>query len=97
MLKNMKIGMRLGLGFGAVLLIFVAAVVITSYLLMGANASAKLVEDETLPFLMRAYELDVKVTQVSEALTDVAATHNMDGLKEAEKAAGEVRKILSDL
>ena len=36
--------------------------------------------------------MDVNATKVSETLTDVAATHNTDGLKEAEKAAGLVRE-----
>jgi methyl-accepting chemotaxis protein len=92
MFKNMKTGMKLGLGFGLVLLLFVVSGVMTNQYLNVTDNASRQVKDETLPFLMSAYELDVNTTKVSEALTDVAATHNTDGLKEAEKAAGLVRE-----
>ena len=95
MIKNMKIGMRLGLGFGAVLLVFVAAVVTTTIFLKGVKSGSELVANESIPFLMTAYELDVNVTEVSENLTDVSATHNPDGFKDAEKAAGAVKEELA--
>lgn len=95
MIKNMKIGMRLGMGFGAVLLVFVAAVLMTTLSLKAVDDSSKLVANESLPFLMAAYELDVNVTEVAENLTDVSATHNTDGFNEAEKAAKAVKEELS--
>ena len=55
-IKNLKIGMRLGLGFGLVLLLFVVSGVITNqYLNVSSNAS-KQVENETLPYLLLADE-----------------------------------------
>jgi len=92
MFKNLKIGIRMGLGFGVVLLLFAAAVLISLQFLRIVGNNSSMVADETVPFLMRAYELDVNVTKVSETLTDVAATHNTEGYKEAEAAAGKVRE-----
>ncbi|MBI5409554.1 MAG: HAMP domain-containing protein [Nitrospirae bacterium] len=95
MIKNMKIGVRLGLGFGAVLLVFVAAVLMTTLSLKAVDNSSKQVANESVPFLMTAYELDINVTEVAENLTDAALTHNTDGIKEAEKAAGVVKEDLA--
>src|SRR3989339_208702 len=92
MFSNLKIGARLGLGFGVILFIFATAVVISSLLLNTVGNSTTQVADETLPFLMEAYEMDVNITKVSEALTDVSATHNTEGLKEAEKNAAQAKK-----
>jgi methyl-accepting chemotaxis protein len=92
MFNNMKTGMKLGFGFGLVLLLFVVSGVMTNQYLNVTDNASRQVKDETLPFLISAYELDVNATKVSETLTDVAATHNTDGLKEAEKAAGLVRE-----
>ena len=93
--NNMKIGKRLATGFGAVVLVFAVAVIATTLYLKVAEKNARLVADESLPFLMLAYELDLSSTEVAENLTDVAATHNLDGLKDAEKVAGKFREDLA--
>ena len=93
--KNMKIGMRLTVGFGSVVLVFAIAVIATTLFLKVAEKNARQVAEETLPFLMLAYELDIAATEVSENLTDVSATHNAGGFKEAEKAAGKFRESLA--
>jgi methyl-accepting chemotaxis protein len=93
--NNMKIGSKLGSGFGVVILVFATAVIATTLYLKIAEKNARLVADESVPFLMLAYELDLSSTEVAENLTDVAATHNVDGLKDAEKAAGKFREGLA--
>jgi len=93
--NNMKIGSKLSGGFGMVVLVFAAAVISTMLYLKIAEKNARLVADESVPFLMMAYELDLSSTEVAENLTDVAATHKLDGLKDAEKAAGNFREALA--
>ncbi|MFZ5758271.1 MAG: methyl-accepting chemotaxis protein [Thermodesulfobacteriota bacterium] len=95
MLKNMRIATRLGLGFAAVIVVFVLAVTATMLLLRGTETNTKQMDGETLPFLMLAYELDIKVIRVSEILTDVAATHDTGGLAEAEKISADFRQGLA--
>jgi len=93
-LSNLKIAARLGSGFGVILTIFVIAVVITAFMLKAVSRDAKQVATESLPFLITAYELDVDVTAVSESLTDAAATHNLESVKEAESKSKKVREDL---
>ncbi|MBI5328527.1 MAG: methyl-accepting chemotaxis protein, partial [Deltaproteobacteria bacterium] len=85
--KNMKIGLRLGLGFGAVMLIFAAVIIITILSLKTATNSAKHVAGESLPFALLADEMAFNVVQVQQFLTDVSATHDTEVYKEAEDAA----------
>ncbi len=95
MFKTMKIGTRLVLGFGTVLALFALATAISSILLKNVYNGSKQVEGETLPFLIRAYEMNWDVTKVSEVLTDVAATHHAEGYQEAAQAADDFRKNLA--
>jgi len=94
-LKNMKIGTKLGLGFGTILVLFVGAVAVTSLMLERVKGDSEQVANETVPYLMRAYELDIATISMSEAFTDISATHNADGFKEAEMKAVEFREGLS--
>jgi len=92
---NMKIGKRLGLGFGLVLAIFVVTVGTSIVKLKQIDHESKQVAVESIPSLMAAYEMDISVIDVSEALTDVAATHRTEGFKEAEKSAKKFKEGLS--
>ena len=87
MLKDMKIGQRLGLGFGLVILFFVATVLVTTVYLKTADTSAKLVANESVPYAITAGDMVLDVAQVQQFLQDVSATHNPGGYKDAEEAA----------
>lgn len=90
--ENLKVGIRLGGGFGRVLAIFAAAVVVTTLLLNVVERESRQIGDESLPFLLTANEMDINATRVSEALTDVSATRDMEGLKMADEAAQSFRE-----
>jgi methyl-accepting chemotaxis protein len=94
-IKNMKIGAKLGIGFGTILALFVSALLVTSLLLEVVKNNSEQVANETIPYLIRAYEIDNALVHISDCLTDVSATHNLDGFKEAEEWAAAVRKGLA--
>lgn len=91
---DLKIRTKLGLGFGMILVLFILAVAVTTHLLEGVKTNSDQVANETLPFLMRAYELDLAAVHISDSLTDVSATGNKDGFKEAEESAKNFRENL---
>ncbi|MGK5092006.1 methyl-accepting chemotaxis protein [Deltaproteobacteria bacterium TL4] len=86
-LKDIKIGVRLGLSFAMVLLLFAGTVAITYSSLLLVEANTKFVEEESLPFVLLADTMVNNNIQVQQWLTDVSATHNPDGYKDAEEAA----------
>ncbi|GAB7027657.1 methyl-accepting chemotaxis protein [Geotalea toluenoxydans] len=93
-LSNLKIGTRLGLGFSIILAVFVIAIVITALRLNTVRHDANVVAAESLPYLMTAYEIDIEITSMAEAITDAAATHDREGIKEAEESSKKVMENL---
>jgi methyl-accepting chemotaxis protein len=87
MFKNTKIGMRLGLGFSAAVAIFILAAIITTVSVSDADRSARHVAEESMPFALLAENMAFNAVQVQQFLTDVSATHDPEGYREAEKAA----------
>ncbi|MBI5446353.1 MAG: methyl-accepting chemotaxis protein, partial [Deltaproteobacteria bacterium] len=86
-LRNVKIGTRISLGFGAILLL-----VALTYggILMGVRRvayNAEQVETESMPFALLADELVNQTVQVQQFLTDASLTGSEESVGEAEKAA----------
>ena len=94
MFKNMKIGTRMAVGFGLVLAFFVVTVTTSMVMLKQIERESKQVAVESIPGLMAAYEMDIAAVKLGETLTDVAATHNLEGIKEAEKDAKHFKESL---
>ena len=86
-IRDWKISIRLGLGFGVILAIFGLCILGTSMSLNGIRESSRQIKDESLPYTIIADELAFDTVQVQQFLTDVSATHNPDGYKDAEEAA----------
>ena len=91
MLKNMKIGTRLGVGFGVVVMVFVLSIVMVNFKINTIDQEAVQVQNESVPFLMIAYEMEVGATSISDLYTDTALTGEMKNLAEIEKYAGNFR------
>ncbi|WP_026840775.1 methyl-accepting chemotaxis protein [Citrifermentans bremense] len=92
---NMKIKTKMGLGFTIVLALFTCAIAVTCFNLEQARKDSEQVASESVPFLMRAYDMNIAAIKLSETLTDIAATHNNEGFKEAELAAVRFRQELA--
>jgi len=90
-LGDLKIGMRLFLGFGILLGIFGTAVLFTSISVRNTESNSRRLADERLPHALAAENMAYQVSQVQQFLTDVAATRNPNGLKKAEEAAEAFR------
>jgi methyl-accepting chemotaxis protein len=92
MFDRMKIGARLGVGFGVVLLIFIVAILVSSLYLKTVDESSRQVANESIPFALLAENMTLNVVQVQQFLTDVSATHDLQGYKDAEEAADRFKK-----
>ncbi|MCG6553351.1 MAG: methyl-accepting chemotaxis protein [Candidatus Magnetominusculus sp. LBB02] len=94
MLKNFSVSVRIGGSFAIVLLLLLTLVanVYLGFQIIRKNVVQ--VEEESLLYALIADDMVLNITQVQQFLTDVSATHNLDGYKEADKAA---KTFLADL
>jgi methyl-accepting chemotaxis protein len=91
MFKNMKIGLKLAIGFGTVIMLMALIVVISTIQLNHVVQDAEQTSHESLPFALLAADMVEESIHVQENFTDVALTHDKGGLAEAEKSAKFVR------
>jgi len=87
MFENMKLGTKLGIGFAAVVLLFVATLLLVGVSFSNLMQDIKQIKEETLPYVLVVDDMNTRRVEVQNALTDVSATHNKDGFKEAEKSS----------
>ena len=87
MQRNMSIGLRLALSFAAVVLVFLMSFLLVGLSFVHLMQGVKQIKEETLPFVLVVDEMNTSRVDVQQFLTDVSATHNKDGYKDAEEAA----------
>jgi len=89
--SDLKIGIRLGVGFAAILIVFCLAVYMTTLTLQVVAANSHRTQEESVPFALLSEEMTFHIIQVQQWLTDVSATHDSGGYEEAETAAKAFR------
>ena len=90
-MKNVSIGKRLAAGFAIVVALFVGVLAVIEVQLSSIARNARQIDDEALPYVLVVSEMDTARVEVQQLLTDVSATHNKDGFKEAEADAKRFR------
>jgi methyl-accepting chemotaxis protein len=87
MFKSLRIRVQLGIGFGVVVGLFSVALVVVGLLLSDLTRDVKQINAETLPNVVAVDEMDLSRSDVQQFLTDVSATHDPAGYKDAEESA----------
>ena len=85
--KDLKIGRKLAVGFGIIVLLILIALGAILFNTHSVVDKIAHVEKESFPFTLVAEDMSHAVTEVQQYLTDVSATHDAAGYAEAEKAA----------
>ncbi len=91
MFKNVGIRKQILISFAIVVLVYVAIFVMVGISLSHLTQDARRVDEKTLPRILVVDGMDLSRTQIQQFLTDVAATHDRDGYKEAEEYANRFR------
>ncbi|GFE59563.1 methyl-accepting chemotaxis protein [Geobacter sp. AOG2] len=91
--SDLKIGVRLGLTFGVILAVIAIFVIISTMSLSRMKSRSLQIKNESVPSALVAADMAFNVVQVQQFLTDVSATHDPGGYKDAEEAA---KKFLAD-
>ncbi len=94
MLKNLQVGFRLAAGFTIVVMLFLMALALAGERLFNVKDNAILIRDESIPYALLADEMNLARVKVQEQLTDVSATHQLEGYQEAEVYAKKFREGL---
>jgi methyl-accepting chemotaxis protein len=79
MFSNLKVGTRMGIGFGAVLLMMLAIVLITFVALQTVDHNILQVKDRDLPSTLLADRMELNVSKVLETLNNAALTNDLIG------------------
>ena len=84
---NLRIGVRLAIGFAVVVVLFLVNLLQVGVSFSQLMQDIRQIKEETLPYVLVVDEMDTSRAEVQQWLTDVSATHNRDGYKDAEEAA----------
>ncbi|MCF8157723.1 MAG: chemotaxis protein [Rhodoferax sp.] len=87
MFKNLSVRWQLGVGFSSVVTFFVATLLTIGFLLADLTRSVGEVNEISLPLVLAVDEMDLSRSEVQQFLTDVSATHDPAGYKDAEESA----------
>lgn len=83
-MKDWKVGTRLTLGFGAVLLLLVVIGGVTYANLLAIDAKTTHIAEKSLPNALLAEKMVLDTVQVQQYLTDASVTHDRSVIVEAE-------------
>ena len=86
-MKNIRIGVRLAAGFAIVVALFVVNLLLVGVSFTHLMQDIRQIKEETLPYVLVVDEMDTSRSEVQQFLTDVSATHDRAGYKEADEAA----------
>ncbi len=86
-LSKLKVKTQLLGSYGLIILLIVVAIMANTYSIKKIIDNSNHVNEESFPFALLADEIVLSAVQVQQWLTDVSATHNPDGYKDAEESA----------
>lgn len=87
MFKNLSIRAQIGIAFSVLTAGFGVTLIVVGALLSNLSANVVQIGSVTLPNVLLADEMDLSRSEVQQFLTDVSATHDPAGYKDAETAA----------
>ena len=87
MFRSLRIKVQLGIGFAVVVGLFAFTLLVVGVLLSRLTQSVRQLTEESLPFVLVVDEMDLSRSEVQQFLTDVSATHDRAGYKEADDSA----------
>jgi len=81
--SDLKVGTRMSIGFGLVLLMMISTMVVTFWSLGKVESNTQYLSEESLPFTLLADRMVVNTLQVQQFATDASATKDITVLDEA--------------
>jgi len=85
-LHKLPIRWQLGIGFSAAVVLTAATLLLVNLQLRQLSSGVTQINRHSLPLVLAVDEMDLSRSDVQQFLTDVAATHDDGGYKDAEEA-----------
>ena len=82
--RDFRVGTRMSVGFGMILLLTIGTMVITFWSLGKVEHNISVLKDKSLPFTLLAERMTVNALQVQQFATDASATKDLSVLLESE-------------
>jgi methyl-accepting chemotaxis protein len=86
-MKNIRIGVRLAASFAAVVGLFLVTLLVIGVSLDSVTKNIRQIKEVSLPYTLIIDQMDTSRSEVQQFLTDVSATHNREGYKDADISA----------
>ena len=83
-IRDLKVGTRMSIGFGLILLLMISTMVVTFWSLGKVEHNTNYLSEESLPFTLLADNMVVNALQVQQFATDASATKDLSVLEESE-------------
>ncbi|MCV2358600.1 methyl-accepting chemotaxis protein [Paucibacter sp. TC2R-5] len=96
MFKQLDVKAQLSLGFGLVVGLFVAALLGVGLMVATLSDGVHAISEKSLPRALMVDEMNLARSDVQQFLTDVAATHDEAGYKDAENSAQLFRNNVAE-
>ncbi len=96
MFKNMKIGVRLGLGFGLVVLLLIAVAYVGITRLGGLNDDLNLIVKDRYAKASMAYRINAEVGNIARNLRNMLLTNDPARIREEMNKVQESRKVIAE-
>ena len=87
MFKTLSIKIQISIAFACLTGVFIVTLLVVGSFLSQLTQGVMVINQETIPHVLMADEMDLSRSEVQQFLTDVSATHDRAGYKEAEDAA----------
>lgn len=89
---NMRIGLRLGTGFGVLMGIFGVAVLVTTVTIDRMERNTREIADRRFPHALQAESMSLDIARIEKHLVHAAALRNAETVRAADEAAERFRR-----
>ena len=86
MFQKISLKLQVGAAFFLLVTAFFAVLVFISVQVSELSSTVEIIDNETLPLVLAVDQMNLSRSDVQQFLTDVSATHEPDGYKDAEEA-----------
>jgi methyl-accepting chemotaxis protein len=96
MFKNLGVQWKLGIGFSTVVGLFLLTLLVMWVSISSLAQAVGRMNNISLPLVLAVDQMDLSRTQVQQFLTDVSATHDPGGYKEAQNSANRFQESANE-